>query len=184
MENKDKSTIAKTFMELESYDLGDDFSVDDRVKFFHRCLSEAWRDEYNKDKKATARFALDAMDSSIPEPLHEVAKDLRGEWDYEDAKAEATALSKQVQDLADFPLGIDMQDIACSVVRASSTNDDWDTSCMMGAHPGIYYGAHTAATHEAWPTYSMWGAQSPEDPDNYIPQRIFDAMYPKAHGML
>merc|ERR1712070_1278461 len=136
-------------------------------------------DEMRRDKRATGRLIFDSLEPHMPEPLQDVSKDVKSHWDYEEAQMKAL-FHTQNKELADMPEGIGMKDVNCSVVRASSTDADWETTCVFGSQAGIGYGAHCAATQEAWPTYALWSGSSPED--NYIEQRVFDAMYPKADG--
>lgn len=183
LESKDKERIATTFQELEQYDVGDDYSAEDRVRWFHKILSEAWNQEINKDKKGMGRLIFDSLEQTMPETLQEVSKDVKSHWDYEEAQLRAM-FHKTDRELSDMPEGINMRDVNCSVIRASSTDDDWETTAIFGGQPGVLYGAHCAATYEAWPTYSMWSAQSREEMTSagFHLQNDWDATYPKADG--
>merc|ERR1712100_353208 len=99
----------------------------------------------------------------MPEGLKDLAQDIREDWDYQEAmeqvKLDQVQRRKQKELVPFTSLECDMEGASCCVVQANSTDNDWETKAVMGAQPGIYYGAHCSGVLESVPSYVQWSEQ-------------------------
>lgn len=170
-EEKDTDAMAKAMLALNEYDPVHK-SFDDRLHFWMKEFSKAWKPEFEKDEKASKQFVQDSLQPFMPLEF----KDLSGDIErYEEKKQLALAAAKE-KGKDSFAPAVDMTDSALSVLQSTSFSMDWETTAMMGMEPGMGFAAHCSSTLESGIYEGLYG--------DYGDQHHIDfaQRYPKSKG--
>lgn len=177
---KDTEAMAQAMIKLSEFDPTHK-SFDDRIAFWTKEFSKAWSPAFEKDRKEAKDFVLETLDPFMPPQFKEMENDRKELEKYEEKKAKALEIKKQKAQEAGkemFPDAIDLTDSALSVIQAKSSSMEWETRALMGAHPGVMFGAHCAGTFEEFDFRGIYG-----DPEFADPWAVdFARRYPKTKG--
>jgi hypothetical protein len=178
---KDPEALAQVMISLDKYDPKHK-GLDERIQFFLDELNKAFAPEFTKDKKLAQNFLIETLTPHMPEKFKEIERDRKAVEKYEEAKEKALARRREQLKVSEsssgFPASLDLTDSALSVIQNKSASLEWEQNALMGAHPGIMFGAHCAATLEQDPLSACWGSEV-HAPRNSVD---FAQRYPKSNG--
>merc|ERR1712224_555091 len=105
------------------------------------------------------QFVMQTLQPFMPPDFRETEKDLVELERYEERKAQAAVvkLQKEREAGGSFPDALDLTDSSMSVIQCRSSALDWESTALMGAHPGVMFGCHTSASLDALDFESCYG---------------------------
>lgn len=148
-----------------------------RILVLKEMLGKSWGPELQGVESAI--FIVEAIQPILPQGLKDLAKETL-------ANMKTVKKGGPVQkDVAEkvYPDAVDMSfilDASCTISQARSTDESWATTYgVMGAHPGVYFGCHCAATYE-YGGLEFGMGENPLPNEVTCPQHVeFDRRYPR-----